>query len=212
MICLLNKLKCITILLLHTMQITTPNGTYEIFFDIYGNLYFKNDKVYCLEINGRSEPTLEETTFSNSSIINIPTKKFEIISSSLKQLVSDEIDNLDEDNEEEEPDYYPEDSNIITNADENTDDDPYDMNVDETFEFGSKNNNENVAVVSYEDGIYALYDTYIYHEDALQYKTNYVANVPALYRLRLYTNGTLYIRPIGYPEKSYKIDDLIMPS
>lgn len=189
------------------MQIITQKGKYNVIFDVYGNLYFQNDKIYCLEINGRNEPTLEETLLENTSVTQIQSKKFEVTTTSLKQLIQDEVSELDDDNEEEEPDYYPEDSNIIQDVQE--DDDLYNTTVNESFEFSTKNNNETVQLINYEDGIFALYDTYIYHEETLHYKTNYIAEVPALYRIRLYTNGDMYIRPIGYAEKLYKLDDLL---
>lgn len=63
----------------------------------------------------------------------------------------------------------------------------------------------NIPIYSREYGeVAALYDTYVYNESMLSFKTNSRDNT-AIYRLILNTDGKISFRPIGYIEHHYNL-------
>lgn len=197
----------------------------QIGFDSYGNvyLYFDSlDKAYQLNVNGKNIPYLEPGQYNIIKRSNKNIGTFTILDSetSLKSKVdkhleeehaydSDDDYDLDGDNIS---DYYPEDSTYLHNDDLQHDDELIDENMlnaygDDNlkFNFWSFSKDEQISIYDIEnEDIMALYDTYIYDNGQLIFKSN-SKNGNSIYRLCIHLDGTILFRPIGYTERIFNI-------
>ena len=199
-------------------------------FDFYGNLYFTStgDKSYQVNIDGKNNLFLEEGIYkilSNEEINRkglVVTKGMDSLSNKIltENENCDNEDNeynpySDEDNEKEENDYYPEEDDYYLS--DESDSETYDLiyediekkfgNHNKRFNFFSirKNLDDDELINSREHGdVCALYDTYIYDHNMLCFKSS-AQNNDSCYRIKLYSNGNIIFRPIGYSEQNYKL-------
>jgi len=73
------------------------------------------------------------------------------------------------------------------------------------FNFSHASDDATIPIYNREDGdITALYDTYIYQNDNLCFKSS-SRNDESLYTIKVHDNGILYFRPHGFREQQYKI-------
>lgn len=203
-------------------MIITNNGNEIIIdFDPYGNLYIEHaQKTYQVNISGNSLPILDQGLYT---IIQPYVKEFKQIihtdiDNPLQQKLKKKIENNENDNSDDEyfldeqnNDYYPEDhDHDITNKDE--EDDNISIDCDTIEKYGEYNykfdfwNNNNIAINYREDGdITALYDTYIYDDNKLIFKSHSIDNT-SIYRFRIYKNGDILFRLIGGTERKCKLE------
>ncbi|QKF93740.1 hypothetical protein QKU48_gp0282 [Fadolivirus algeromassiliense] len=217
------------------LSIKTNNYTINcsLSFDIFGNIYLHDidkNNTYQLNINGKNTPYLEQ---GNYDIIEKNTRnpnKFTLLdkNTSLRAKIkkmqkkheltqNDENDNSDDeydlDGDKNIPDYYPEDNDHINN-DLESEDDIYDEdNINKygtqniKFNFWNSSTDINIEINNRKDGdISALYDTFIYDEyNNLIFKST-SHDEYSIYRIKIFSNGDIFFRPIGYSEHKYKIE------
>lgn len=218
------------------MSISKDN--YNISFDTYGNLYFEdkiNTKVYQLNVDGKNIPYLDQGQYKvlNKSPININTfvllDKNTSLKARIKKIQANHNMNDDDDYNSDDDfdlegdgnviDYYPEDNDHYNNLNDDSENDSGMNDEDKIKMYGSQNLQFNfwasspdspIEINYREDGdITALYDVYIYDEhNNLIFKST-SKQEDSIYRLRIFYNGDIYFRPIGYTENRYilKIDD-----
>ena len=188
----------------------------NVSFDFYGNLYFTlNNNTYQLNVDAKNTPYLDQ---DNYDIIDESTCKlhkfnnyesqYGTLSEKMQTIINDDTQN-----------YYPEDNSyymLDNHSNKNSDEDIIDEYIiDEDIEkqYGTFNkkfvfshNNSIIPINMRNNGdICALYDTYIYNDaNCLCFKSNSNDEI-SYYRIRLYNNGDIYFRPIGYSEKLYKL-------
>lgn len=207
------------------MKINNNGHEITLSFDPYGNLYFEhNNKFYQIIISGNDVPILD---YGNYSIIKPYKKQFKQIINidksnplqrKLKKKINDQENNEDNDSDDEyfledhNDDYYPEDQDY-ENDNEDISDDNISIDGDTIEKYGEYNYkfdfwlNEEINIYYREDGdITALYDTYIYDNEQLIFKSHSVDD-SSIYRFRIYKNGDIYFRPIGGIEKKYKLEN-----
>jgi hypothetical protein len=185
--------------------------------------YFMSKKSLLFQVNisGKNIPLLEPGCYDiietsqrkvhkmflikkdNSLKAHIKNKKEEMIE---QDSDSDEFD--EEINEE--INYYPEEDDYFNeqvneDSDSSLDEDNLKQygKDNQKFIFSSVDVNYPISVHNRQYGdISALYDTYIYEKDVMCYKSN-SQNNNSIYRFRIYENGKIYFRLIGYPEICY---------
>lgn len=203
-------------------------NNYAVSFDTYGNIYLNdipNNETYQLNVNGKNIPYLEKGEYK---ILNECHNKFGTFSlldknTSLKARIKkiqlennvnyDSDDDYDLDGDNQMLDYYPEDNDHYVN--DKSDNDEENQIFDEDlikhygdqnseFKFWSSSPDQSFKINSRENGdIAALYDVFIYDEnDNLIFKSVSSEN-NSIYRIRLFMNGELFFRPIGYTENKY---------
>jgi hypothetical protein len=190
----------------------------DISFDFYGNLYFSyNNITYQVNVNGKNILYLEPGEYKiieHEEIINKteikPVKNING-SNSLRELALKENCIRDE--------LYPEDDEYIDeenlcNSDEIIDEDietkygahnkrfKFFNTTPDSSENSSENNLMDIVHLREDGEVCALYDTYIYNNEMLYFKTNSSDDL-SYYRIRVYLNGDIYFRPIGYSDKLY---------
>ena len=196
----------------------------DVSFDFYGNLYFRlNNNTYQLNVDAKNTPYLDHDNYdilNNNINNNINNNQFKLqkfnnyntpygtLSEKMQTMINDDSHN-----------FYPED-NTYYMLDEETNQhlstlDNEDI-IDEDMEkqygvfnkkfiFSHNSINDIIPINMRQNGdICALYDTYVYNETNLCFKSNSNDEI-SYYRIRLYNNGDLFFRPIGYSEKLYKL-------
>lgn len=195
-----------------TLAYDTNNKTVpvNISFDFYGNLYFElNDKSYQVNIDGQNRPVLDcgDYTIINTSN-NITINKFNSIEAS-NILREKAKKTLEEDGESY--DAYTENYDYAINKNlNNSDNEIIDEDIENQYgnhnkPFNFTNNNSIIPINMREFGdICALYNSYIYNgTDVCFISTS--SNETSYYVIKVYTNGNIQFRPIGYSEKLYKL-------
>ena len=207
-----------------------------ISFDIYGSLYLHDDinpnKSYQLNISGKNVPYFD---FGNYDIINKQSNKLgtftlldknNSLKTKIKIKIEKEINDYEEDeyNSDDEydldgdknEDYYPEDNDHYNNEEinDNSEDEINEENIklygydNHKFIFWNNLNDIQVSIFDRKDcDVMSLYDTYIYDNDRLIFKSNSPDN-SSIYRFRIINNddnSTIYYRPIGYSEQKLEL-------
>jgi hypothetical protein len=188
-----------------TDSITSQSAT--ITFDVYGNLYI-ND-TYQLNVDGCNIPYLESGEYnildnkSKVKISKITEERF-----LLKEKVRDTLKLDDNSSEEDEIDYYPENNEQYDQSSESEE-----INEDIIKKYGEHNIPFNFGNSAFGDDIIkernngdimALYDTYLYDNNNLVFKSNSNDN-SSIYVLKIWTDGSILFRPIGYKEAKYRV-------
>lgn len=191
---------------------------FEISFDVYGNVYLSNQHlIYQINVDGKNMPYVEHHDFKFWNAPQINIKSFILLNdeTSLAAKIKNEHDNNNDEefmNSDEEINWYPEDDNYLNNeeaknsSDELIDEDNINKYGHENkyFEFYRSNQSIDIHINNYVDEeIMALYDTYIY-DDSLIFKSNSIDS-SSIYRMRIYKNGDIYFRPIGYSERKFNL-------
>lgn len=209
------------------IKINVSNKEILCTFDKYGNVYFSlsdnPNELYDLIITNKNTISCEKYNTNNeenrelsSEGINIGelvpfynnmTLREKLIKEKMNEY---EENNSDSDNETEitediQEKYMPEDLefNEYINKRDNCDE-PY-------FSFNTSSNAKDLEnkLVFDREIIHALYDTLIYEgapdSANLIMKTTLVNDIP-LYRLCIFTSGSIKFRPIGSSELSYKLN------
>lgn len=215
----------------HQLKMLTIS--FDLYGNLY--FHENNDqlKAYQLNISGRNIPHLH---FGDYEIITKYSEKIKTFSvldknNSLKAKIkfkiekeqneyeefeynSDDDYDLDGDNK---VDYYPEDNDHLNNEDSNDDSNDIDIMDEENIKLYGQNNRKFtfwnntfdnlIPIFDRNDGdIMALYDVYIYNNDKLVFKSNSPDNT-SIYRFRInISNGDIYFRPVGYPEKQFTLN------
>jgi hypothetical protein len=201
----------------------------NIYFSNNDNL---NDS-YQVNVSGKNIPFLDHFNYEIEGEYNKNIGTFTLIDkhNSLKTKLKMKIqkeNNYDDDEENSDDEYdldgdklseyYPEDDDHVNNEDNEEVDEIYgnDQYIDEDniknygydnkkFDFWSSGS-ENIIPILYrkDSDIMALYDTYIYDNNNLIFKSN-SPNNDSIYRFRLNTSGEIYYRIIGQVEKKFKL-------
>lgn len=186
------------------------NESLKIFFDKGGNIYFKYfDKVYDINITSDNKIQCECCNFDliliNKKNMNFGKIKLSCDSNSLKGRIQKEIlksidsnDNSDEEHEDTAEDRYLYENKEFTEYYDSESDDEY----DEKVKFVGSDTD--IDVCDFDDNIAALYDTLLYDNDNVYFKTLFVGIQPC-YRLKIYKNGIITFRPLGEAEQMYKL-------
>jgi hypothetical protein len=195
------------------MDLLIDNNKIEILFDTLGNIYFEfNNSYYELIITKTNDIICEKIQYelvpgdcSNISFGRIKTNSLhhKTIKKLQEQEEQEDLDEFDSDNEQEHDykirsKYLPEDNEFYEEYD-------YSESDDENIEYiiFLKNNAKEPRIVKSEELYVPLYDTLVYNNDVITFKTKLMNSVP-IYRLNLYMNNKLAFRPIDKPTKYYK--------
>lgn len=186
----------------------------NINFDTFGNLYFGNS--HQINIDGKNVPYAEKGEYEITQKIQYKFGSFSLINNenSLSKRVKDEqiTFDSDEENSPDEENYFFDDTDHMNNEEnENSNSGSFDEdNINNygrhnvKFVFNILNDSIKIDINDRINGdIMALYDTYIY-DDKLLFKSN-SSDDSSIGRFRIFTNGTIYFRMIGYPESKYTL-------
>jgi len=188
------------------MDFTIKNDKNEIInikisFDEFGNLYFEDNYIiYQININSKNNLYADIGDYkllSNEN--NFKKSKFSLDKKLTKKIKNDLDNNYFEEN------YYPEDNEYYEYSFINDDHDIY-YNEDVIKKYGtnnqpfnfSTNNTYNIFPVNNRENghVMALYDSYVYKNNKLLFKSNSYNN-ESYYRLNIHLEGYIYFRPIG---------------
>ena len=206
----------------------------SICFDTFGNLYFdltsvKDNKffdepliqpLYQINVNGDNTPYIEPGIYPIVQEKKCEYTRFTLLNHNLEKKVKQSIeinqyneDDEDDEDDEDSDDYYPEDNDYK----EESLDSFYEVSFldddllikygehNKKFKFSNVNPVYNVPVNVRKFGdITSLYDTYIYKNEKLCFKSCSVDD-EAIYRIRLLTKGEFWFRSIGRVEKLYNL-------
>jgi hypothetical protein len=174
-------------------------NSFEISFDPFGNIYLsKPNEIYQININGKNEPYAELGKYKIVSEYTNNINTFTMLEHSLQEKVKNEENEEDEDNNS---DYYPEENDHQDNNNYEYSDD------EEEKKFNFSKNNTDIKINEIEDeNTMALYDVFIYDTNLIFKSTS--PDNSAIYRFRIFLNGDIYFRPIGYTEKKYKLSNI----
>lgn len=208
---------------------------YEISFDPYGNLYCCYDNIcYQLNVDKDNRPVLIDGSYEIIKLYDQDLDQFMLLdrNNSLRAKIKKEIEKLeridedDEVNSDEEyfnnikEDYYPENNDHIIDdgedKDDSLDDDDDLLDDDVLKKYGKDNYQFNFykngascecKIFHRENGdITSLYDVYVYDNlNNLAFKSVSSDN-SAIFRIRIYQTGDLFIRTIGSSDKKYKFN------
>jgi hypothetical protein len=185
---------------------------------------------YQINITGRNIPYADPGKYT---IINNYSKKINTFHQLQKDLslkdkvkLKKEQENMDDihtlndfeddeyDSDEEYKLYYPEEEEYVENEYDSDDSDSDLIDEDNINKYGTDNKqfkfsvyniDYKLAINNRENGdIAALYDTYIYDNGKLCFKSN-STDSESIYRIKLFDDGKLLFRPIGYQEKYYEL-------
>lgn len=197
----------------------------KICFDYYGNLYIEmpDKKLYQVNIDRYNEPVLDHGVYDVINVENNPSDdknllgNFDLVNNKINlrnsiKKAQDDNNDIDDTEHEKDINHYPEEDEYYAN-DINTDsDDIKCIDEDNEKQFGVLNkqfifsncNSYHIDIDMRTNGdICALYDTYIYDSNNnLCFKSNSDSNT-SYYRLKIFDDGKIFFRPIGYTEKSY---------
>lgn len=196
---------------------------FNISFDLYGNLYFFNDKnTYQVNIDGRNNVVLDRGDYpvidGSANVYKIKHLDENSLKNKIRTENQDNEEHSDGDEEDEiernDYTYYPEDSDHLHIDDPNMYQQEY-INEDIINQYGEHNlpfvfwepdglDLTQIKITNRQDcDIMALYDTYIYDvNNRLMFKSHSPDN-SSIYVIRIYPTGELYFRPIGNTEKKY---------
>ena len=201
----------------------------SVTFDLYGNLYITvnentnentNELTFQININGKNQPYAD---LGDYHIIddqtNIKINKFTLLDkeSSLKSNVikNKNIEEVGSDEEYDEEgelidknDYYEEDKYVLNDDNDDVDNKSNESDEDENpiFNFSFVNPSCQLKIDNrYNGDITALYDTYLYDNDLLCFKSNAPHN-QILYRIKLFSNGNFSLRSIGDRDIFYRLE------
>lgn len=191
------------------LNLNIENIEYQVLFDEFGNFFLKSqDHFYQLEINGANIPYFEQEN-PNQFTFNTKDKLNKIIplgENTLKKQVNKEIKEQDENYEE----YFYEKNDF--NEEENSESDDF-IDEDNDTKFGEFNTKFlfsapdifNYSIVYHNEPIAALYDTYIYKDANLVFRS-YSKTDHSLYILKIdLTLDKLSFRCIGSSDNVYQI-------
>ncbi len=189
----------------------------DIYFDRYGSLYFRvNDKLYQVNIDGRNNPYADRGDYSIiGNIVNDKIKygKFKVEPVNLLQKKVDRELNSDEESDEEDED---EQDQLIIEEEVNEESDERIIYEELETKYGVHNKPFGFSYVdpSYEERIPvnnrnngdvdALYDTCIYNNHSPCFQS-YSLEEESIYKFRIFDNGEIYFKPMGYKEKKYEL-------
>ena len=179
----------------------------KLCFDKGGNIYFKYcDKYYDLNIEADNKIKLE--ILPNYNCVNLDNIKFGELklssdSGSLRGKVQKEI--IKSSNNDETDEDYHERLFMYENEEFA---EFYGLDSDEEQEEQVKfvGNKDNIDFCDFDDeSNIALYDTLLYDNDNLYFKTSLIGIEPS-YRLKIYKDGSINFRPIGDKEQVYTLN------
>lgn len=207
--------------------------TGKLSFDIYGNLYIdvtnndittylidsqniKYPLVYQISVDNKNNPIADQGDYSIISDIepkfgqlHIYNDGFSLRKKTLNTLDEEEKENNDCENDNK---YYKEEQEYFENND-SYDNEDYIVNEDIYKQYGSDNKPfifsslDSTTKITIQDringDICSLYDTYIYKDNNLCFKSGSFDN-SSLYRIKLHTDGKLYFRQIIEQDTEYK--------
>jgi len=192
----------------------------DITFDLYGNLYITINKlIYQININGKNQPCAEsgdyhiiDDTNSNINKFTLLDKDTSLKSNVIKNKNMEDYGSDEEYDSDGEPidknDYYEEDKYVLddepTEEDDNKSVDSNDDN--QKFLFSYVNPSCQLKINNrYNGDIMSLYDTYLYDDNMLCFKSNAPHN-QILYRIKLFSNGNFSLRSIGDQDILYRLE------
>jgi len=192
----------------------------KISFDVNGNVYFDiNNNIYQVSVDNKHKPYCDKANYEIKPLNNKPkmgklipsNSKYSLKGKTIQKIEKDKQELLDEelDDEKENQDnhdriYFHEDSqyyeDIDLDAEAEDEDEPT-----EYFSFTS--HKMDIPINERENGeILALYDTLIFDDDHVCFKTKLLLgsdDIVPLYRLQIYTTGKCFFRPIGDKDQQY---------
>jgi len=210
-----------------------PN-TYSFGYDNNGNIYvFKDEKIYMFEIDKDDKVSLFEINSNkitiNLNINNITYNKINKQNALHIKSIENAIDEMEEMSDEEkeqytdiaeqydmykyhpEKRYYKEDVKINNSNDDYLDDEFYDFYDEERHIEIYENNNELIKISSEFD--IPSFETLIINGDEnstdLIFRTQIINDQP-LYRITIYSSGTIYLNIIGTKIVKFVLNDLFV--
>jgi hypothetical protein len=208
--------------------VDTENGDklgVKICFDTYGNLYFdighlKNDNLYFnntnikplhqLNIDGRNKPFTYPGEYKIKDKSSTDIRNLKLVNNNLEKLAKDSVEYYDDDEYDLDP--IPEDKYYIEEEISDNDNEIIDEEIlnkygdlNKPFNFFNEDPDYVFRVNKREEGeITSLYDTYIYIQDLLGFKSSSPFG-ESIYILKLNDNNQFIFRPIDGRDTSYKV-------
>lgn len=189
------------------------NNKINLYFDKGGNIYFRIlNKLYDINIDCNNKlfcETLDwDYNLTDKKNLDFGELKLSCHLSSLKGKVQKEIiKNINnEDSESVENKYFYENNEF---------EEYYDSDSSDGFEEKVKfvGNEEHINLIDIYDTDIALYDTLLYNNDNIFFKTSFEGIQPC-YRLKIFDNQMISFRVLGEVEQLYKLiindDDLTL--
>jgi hypothetical protein len=191
------------------IKATNHNNTIidiRIEFDENGNLYFinmENNNTYQININNKNLPYAEPGNYiiiEEPKIIKFEPLGNETSESKINEILQSNVDNeVDFTDDEQIIRYMPE-----RQIDEEIEDDEDDED-DEDKEYYIYQNGDKINICNRQYGLYpALYDTYIYDNDYLIFKSINIKNASS-YIIKI-NNNRISFRSIGDTDKYFKVE------
>lgn len=198
----------------------------KISYDYYGNVYIDasclkedtfflpsvKDYIYQLNIDGYNNLFMEPGTYKIYDT-DITKKTYELkhIEPKPKPESEPKLELEPTLEEEEEPEYFPEEDQYYINKNDDSDNEYIYEDIEKQYGVYNKRFNFSSSITCIpiemrEDGeVSALYDSYIYNNNNVCMVSN-SANEDTYYRIKLHMDtGIIQFRPLGGEEKTYKL-------
>lgn len=206
------------------------NHDVEISFDYYGNIYFElYGETYQLDIDKNNDPILDigdYEIYRDGSSINILT--FDQLADMRQSKMNDKYNEADEeDDEEDESQKKYDDEDFLENENDYKYNDEFDDESDNEYEdnnyytfedienkYGtgnkrfrfSSNFTENIGISLRKNGeICALYNSYIYKNEELCFRSESSDDYASCYCLKISYNGSIKFGSLGQEEHQYQL-------
>jgi len=188
----------------------------DISFDKYGNLYLDSTKIsndpyfekppkyniHQINVDGKNRPYIESGDFEIVSESKNSIKNLKLVNdNNFKKRVTDSVKDYES--------YFPEEEEYdynLPNSEEYTiDEDSINKYGEDNLQFTFISTHISTPIYERKYGdVCALYDTYYYRAKRLQFISKSSVG-DSIYRLNLYSNGSLFFRLLGSRNREYRV-------